>query len=117
MIPVQHNNQTGPKGEIDTYESSIFIVNGFGSANESNRAGLPRPPSIARPMLLALLFVLRDGLVSSCKVGLIAVPAMRSGIVTVSRVRYHQRWCYCSPRIPQLQGAEMSRVDLCVYWA
>jgi hypothetical protein len=26
---------------------------------------------------------LRDGLVFSCRVGLIAVPAMRSGIVTV----------------------------------
>jgi len=58
-------------------------VNGFESANESNGAGLPGPPSVARPMLLVLLFVLRDGLMFSCRVGLIAAPAMRSGIVTV----------------------------------
>lgn len=57
-------------------------MNGFESANESNGAGLPGPPSVASPMLLALLFVLRDGLMFSCRVGLIAAPAMRSGIVT-----------------------------------
>lgn len=58
-------------------------MNGFESANESNGAGLPGPPRVARPMLLALLFVLRDGLMFSCRVDLIAAPARRSGIVTV----------------------------------
>jgi hypothetical protein len=67
----------------DTYASSIFIVNGFESANESNGAGLPGPPRVERPMLLMLWFVLSDGLIFSCRAGLIAGPARRSGIVTV----------------------------------
>jgi len=65
------------------YASSTFIINRFESANESNGAGVPGPPSVARPILLVLLFVLRDGLMFSCRVDLMAVPAMRSGIVTV----------------------------------
>jgi len=65
------------------YMSSTFIVNGFKSANKLNGAGLPGPPSVARPILLVLLFVLRDGLMFSCRVDLMAAPAMRSGIVTV----------------------------------
>lgn len=59
------------------------MVNGFESANESNGAGLPGPPRVERPMLLIPLFVLRDGLMFSCRAGLIAAPARRSGIVTV----------------------------------
>ena len=65
------------------YASSTFIVNGFESANKLNGAGLPGPTSVTRPILLALLFVLRDGLMFSCRVDLMAVLAMRLGIVTV----------------------------------
>jgi len=65
------------------YMSSTFIVNGFESANKLNGAGLPGPLSIARLILLALLFMLRDRLIFSCRVDLMAVPAMRSGIMTV----------------------------------
>jgi hypothetical protein len=50
-------------------------VNRFESANESNGAGLPGPPSVARLMLLVFSCSLR--------VGLIAAPVMRLGIVTV----------------------------------
>jgi hypothetical protein len=60
------------------------MVNGFESANESNAAGFPGPPSVARPTLLMLPLVLSDGLIFSCRAGdLIAAPARRSGIVTV----------------------------------
>jgi len=41
------------------YVLSVFIVNGFESATESNGAGLPENPSVPRPMLLELPFVLR----------------------------------------------------------
>jgi len=59
------------------------MVNGFVSANESNAAGFPAAPSVARPTLLMLL-ALSDGLIFSCRAGdLIAAPARRSGIVTV----------------------------------
>ncbi len=68
----------------NTYASSIFIVNGFESANESNAAGFPGLPSVARPILLMPLLVLSDGLIFSWRAGdLIAAPARRSGIVTV----------------------------------
>lgn len=79
------NHQKGmPKCRGDTYASSIFILNGFESANESNAAGFPGPPSVARPTLLMLLLALSDGLIFSCRAGdLIAAPARRSGIVTV----------------------------------
>ncbi len=56
-------------------------MNGFESINESNGAGFPGPPRVERPMLLMLL--LRAGLMFSCRVGLRAAPAVRSGIVTV----------------------------------
>ena len=60
------------------------MLNGFESANESNAAGFPGPPSVARPTLLMLLLVLSNGLMFSCRAGdLIAAPARRSGIVTV----------------------------------
>jgi len=60
------------------------MVNGFESANESNAAGFPAAPSVARPTLLILLLVLSAGLIFSCRAGdLIAAPARRSGIVTV----------------------------------
>ena len=65
------------------YALSTFIINGFKSVNKLNRAGVPGPPSVARPILLVLLFILRDGLMFSCRVDLMAVPAMRSGIITV----------------------------------
>jgi len=65
------------------YTSSTFIINGFKSANELNGAGLPGPLSVARPILLALLFMLRDRLMFSCRVDLMAAPVIRSGIVTV----------------------------------
>ena len=58
------------------------MVNGFESINESNGAGFPGPPSVARPTLLILL-LLSAGLMFSCSAGLRAAPAMRSGIVTV----------------------------------
>ena len=66
-----------------THASSIFIVNGFVSMNESNGAGLPGPPSVDRPTLLTLLLLLSAGLIFSCRAGLRAPPAIRSGIVTV----------------------------------
>lgn len=60
------------------------MLNGFESANESNAAGFPGAPSVARPTLLMPLLVLSDGLIFSCRAGdLIAAPARRSGIVTV----------------------------------
>jgi hypothetical protein len=60
------------------------MLNGFESANESNAAGFPAAPSVARPTLLMLLLVLSEGLIFSCRAGdLIAAPARRSGIVTV----------------------------------
>jgi hypothetical protein len=73
----------GNKGVKDTYASSIFIVKGFASANMSNGAGLPGAPSVERPMLLKVLLTLSDGLIFSWRAGLIAAPAIRSGIVTV----------------------------------
>jgi hypothetical protein len=84
IVSLQITKKGVPKCRRDTYASSIFIVNGFVSANESNAAGFPGPPSVARPTLLMPLLVLSDGLIFSCKVGdLIAAPARRSGIVTV----------------------------------
>ena len=60
------------------------MLNGFESANESNAAGFPAAPSVARPTLLMLLLALSAGLIFSCRAGdLIAAPARRSGIVTV----------------------------------
>jgi hypothetical protein len=58
-------------------------VNGFVSANVSNGAGLPAAPRVERPMLLMVLLALSDGLIFSWRAGLIAAPAIRSGIVTV----------------------------------
>lgn len=58
------------------------MVNGFESINESNGAGFPGPPSVERPTLLIVL-LLSAGLMFSCRAGLRAAPAMRSGIVTV----------------------------------
>lgn len=83
---IQNSQLKSPKRSCrrDTYASSIFMVNGFESANESNAAGFPGPPSVARPTLLMLLLVLSDGLIFSCREGgLIAAPARRSGMVTV----------------------------------
>ena len=59
------------------------MVNGFESINASNGGGLPGPPSVERPTLLTLLLLLSAGLMFSCRAGLRAAPAMRSGIVTV----------------------------------
>jgi hypothetical protein len=75
--------QHGNKDVKDTYASSIFIVNGFASVNMSNGAGLPGAPSVESPTLLKVLLTLSDGLIFSWRAGLIAAPAMRSGIVTV----------------------------------
>jgi hypothetical protein len=58
-------------------------VNGFESIKASNGAGLPGPPSVARPTLLTLLLLLSAGLMFSCRVGFRAALAMRSGMVTV----------------------------------
>src|SRR6266702_192495 len=66
-----------------THASSIFMVNGFVSINESNGGGLPGPPSVERSTLLMALLLLSAGLMFSCRAGLRAAPAMRSGIVTV----------------------------------
>ncbi len=80
----QFTNYQKRECRMETYASSTFMVNGFESANESNAAGFPGPPSVARPTLLMLLLVLSDGLIFSCRAGgLIAAPARRSGIVTV----------------------------------
>lgn len=84
ILSLQITKKGVPKCRRDTYASSIFMLNGFESANESNAAGFPGPPSVARPTLLMLLLVLSDGLIFSCRAGdLIAAPARRSGIVTV----------------------------------
>jgi hypothetical protein len=83
----KHNSQPSTQKESrktrQTHASSIFIVNGFVSMNESNGAGLPGPPSVDRPTLLMLLLLLSAGLMFSCRAGLRAAPAIRSGIVTV----------------------------------
>lgn len=50
---------------MDTYASSIFMENGFESTKVSNGAGLPGPPSVARPILLAVLLLLSAGLIFS----------------------------------------------------
>jgi hypothetical protein len=84
IVSLQITKKGVPKCQRDTYASSIFMVNGFESANESNAAGFPGPPRVARPTLLMLLLVLSAGLIFSCRAGdLIAAPARRSGIVTV----------------------------------
>lgn len=84
ILSLQITKKAVPKCRRDTYASSIFMLNGFESANESNAAGFPAAPSVARPTLLMLLLALSDGLIFSCRAGdLIAAPARRSGIVTV----------------------------------
>jgi hypothetical protein len=55
------------------------MVNGFESVNKSNGAGFPGPPRVARLMLLMPLFALSDGLMFSCREGLIAAPASKPG--------------------------------------
>jgi hypothetical protein len=83
-VSLQITKKGVPKCRKDTYASSVFMVNGFESANESNAAGFPAAPSVARPTLLMLLLMLSAGLIFSCRAGdLIAAPARRSGIVTV----------------------------------
>ena len=52
------------------------MMNGFESVNESNGAGFPGPPRVARPMPL---FALSDGLMFSCREGLIAAPVSKPG--------------------------------------
>lgn len=84
ILSLQITKKVVPKCRRDTYASSIFMLNGFESANESNAAGFPAAPSVARPTLLMLLLALSAGLIFSCRAGdLIAAPARRSGIVTV----------------------------------